>query len=85
VLDNWAEITPGAAITLNNLRMLQPFLGGQDEAWFVLIHVAIEAVSGEVLAAIPALIKATNHQNEQSKGDSGNTNDGGTGGTTFMR
>ena len=32
VLDNWAEIEPGRGITLDNTYMIQPFLGGQDEA-----------------------------------------------------
>ncbi|MDX8355726.1 hypothetical protein, partial [Cognatiyoonia sp. IB215182] len=39
VLDNWAELERGNGITLENTRMIQHFLGGQDEAWFVLIHV----------------------------------------------
>ncbi|MEL7372905.1 MAG: indoleamine 2,3-dioxygenase, partial [Pseudomonadota bacterium] len=41
-----------------NVTMLQPFLGGQDEAWFVLIHVAIEARAGALLAEFPALLAA---------------------------
>lgn len=32
--------------------MLQNFLGGQDEEWFVLIHVAIEAAAVPGLAAV---------------------------------
>jgi indoleamine 2,3-dioxygenase len=38
--------------------MIQNFLAGQDEAWFVLVHVAIEARAGEMLAEIPKLIEA---------------------------
>ena len=33
--------------------MIQNFLAGQDEAWFVLVHVAIEARAGEMLARDP--------------------------------
>lgn len=58
VLDNWGRIDPAKEIDLSNIYMNQPFLGGQDEAWFVLIHVAIEARAGAMLATIPSLIAA---------------------------
>lgn len=58
VLDNWAEIDAGRGITLDNTRMIQHFLGGQDEAWFVLIHVAIEAMAGGALARMPRVVDA---------------------------
>ncbi len=58
VLDNWGLIDEAGPIDLANTYMIQPFLGGQDEAWFVLIHVAIEARAGEMLASIPALVEA---------------------------
>ncbi|MEO1596002.1 MAG: indoleamine 2,3-dioxygenase [Pseudomonadota bacterium] len=58
VLDNWGRIDDTRGFDLDNLTMLQPFLGGQDEAWFVLIHVAIEARAGALLAEFPALISA---------------------------
>lgn len=58
VLDNWAMLEPSGPIDLANTRMVQPFLGGQDEAWFVLIHVAIEAAAGRMLCAIPAAVDA---------------------------
>ncbi len=50
VLDNWTLIDPARPLALDNIRMIQNFLGGQDEAWFVLVHVAIEACAGQVLA-----------------------------------
>ena len=37
--------------------MIQNFLAGQDEAWFVLIHVAIEAAMGPALGAMPEIIQ----------------------------
>lgn len=61
VLDNWARLDARSAIDLSNVHMIQPFIGGQDEAWFVLIHVAIEARAGEMLAAMPQLIDAVSN------------------------
>lgn len=58
VLDNWAEVERGRGITLDNIRMIQNFLAGQDEAWFVLIHVAIEASAGRALALMPEVVEA---------------------------
>ena len=49
VLDNWARLDPSAPITLDNIYMVQNFLGGEDENWFVMIHVAIEAEAGALL------------------------------------
>lgn len=64
VLDNWAELERGKGITLENTRMIQHFLGGQDEAWFVLIHVAIEAKAGGALARMPKVIEAVESEDE---------------------
>ena len=58
VLDNWALIDPDGPIALGNIRMVQKFLGGRDEAWFVLVHVAIEAKAGGVLALFPEILEA---------------------------
>lgn len=58
VLDNWGLIDPQGGFGLDNVFMLQQFLGGQDEAWFVLIHVAIEATAGQLLAEFPGLMAA---------------------------
>lgn len=48
-LYNWKRLNPKNPIALNNIVLLQNFLGGEDEEWFILIHVDIEA------KAIPAL------------------------------
>ena len=53
-LDNWRTPDRAGAIELGNIALLQNFLGGQDEEWFVLVHVAIEAKAGPALAAITA-------------------------------
>lgn len=59
VLDNWGLIDPARPIDLDNIYMIQNFLNGQDENWFVLIHVAIEAAAGRVLAAFGPTIEAS--------------------------
>ncbi|MEQ3746969.1 MAG: indoleamine 2,3-dioxygenase [Henriciella sp.] len=58
VLDNWTMIDPDGPIDLSNVAMIQNFLAGQDEAWFVLVHVAIEARAGEALAAMQRITEA---------------------------
>lgn len=62
VLDNWAMFDPEGPISLDNTFMRQHFLGGQDETWFVLIHVAIEAQAGRVLVQMPDVVAAVETQ-----------------------
>ena len=51
-LDNWYKINKLEPISLNNVALINNFLGGVDEDWFVTIHVCIEdAASGAVDAA----------------------------------
>lgn len=54
-LQNWRRLNPHTGMTLDNLGMLQPFLGSSDEAWFVLVTVAVEACGA---AALPHLVRA---------------------------
>ncbi|MXP09460.1 PrnB family protein [Pseudoblastomonas halimionae] len=49
VLDNWYRLDKSGPISLDNIAVHQNFLGGADENWFVLIHVAIEAEAGVLL------------------------------------
>ena len=58
VLDNWARIDKAGPVTLENIRMVQNFLGGTDENWFVMIHVAIEAEAGVLLDNAAQLVVA---------------------------
>jgi indoleamine 2,3-dioxygenase len=51
-LDNWRRLDPQSPIALGNIVLLQNFLSGQDEEWFVLVHVAIEAQAGPALGAM---------------------------------
>jgi indoleamine 2,3-dioxygenase len=58
-LDNWRRFDARGPLTVDNLAILQNFLGGQDEDWFILIHVEIEALAARALnAALPALAAA---------------------------
>jgi len=59
VLDNWGLIDRNGPVDLDNIFMIQNFLNGQDENWFVLIHVAIEAAAGRALAAFGPVIEAS--------------------------
>jgi indoleamine 2,3-dioxygenase len=58
-LDNWRRLDPAGPIALGNLALLQNFLGGLDEEWFVTVHVQIEAQAAEALAALPSAQEAT--------------------------
>ena len=49
VLDNWYRLDKAGPVDLSNIAMFQNFLGGDDENWFVLVHVAIEAEAGVLL------------------------------------
>ena len=62
VLDNWYRLDKSAPIGLDNIAMYQNFLGGQDENWFVLVHVAIEAEAGRALQLATELVDAAAQQ-----------------------
>ncbi len=59
VLDNWYRLDKSGGITLDNIAMHQNFFGGQDENWFVLVHVAIEATAGRALQLATELGEAS--------------------------
>ena len=50
-LDNWFLINPDEAISLENVGLINNFLGGVDEDWFVTIHVCIENAAADAMAA----------------------------------
>ena len=62
-LDNWYKIDKNESISLDNVALINNFLGGVDEDWFVTIHVCIED------AATDAIIAADNlsQLNEDNK------------------
>jgi indoleamine 2,3-dioxygenase len=58
-LDNWRRIDPAGPIALGNIAILQNFLGGLDEDWFIAVHIDIEAKAANILRRIaPALDSA---------------------------
>ena len=61
-LDNWRRIDPDGPLELSNLEILQNFLGGADEDWFILVHVQIEALAGPILAAVEPIWRAVEKQ-----------------------
>jgi indoleamine 2,3-dioxygenase len=50
--DNWRRFDKNGPIECGNIGLLQCFLGGQDEEWFILIHIDIEKKAGKALKAI---------------------------------
>ncbi|WP_299191778.1 indoleamine 2,3-dioxygenase [uncultured Erythrobacter sp.] len=66
VLDNWTLIDPAKPLALDNIRMIQNFLGGMDEAWFVLVHVAIEAQAGAALARFEDVCEAAHNDDPEA-------------------
>lgn len=62
VLDNWYRLDKSGGVNLDNIGMYQNFLGGQDENWFVLVHVAIEAEAGRALDLATQLVAAAKEQ-----------------------
>lgn len=51
VLRNWKLVVPDRGITLENIEPLFTLTGTRDEAWFIKIHVMIEAVCGKAAHA----------------------------------
>ena len=49
-LNNWKLQDKNKPFDLENIRILQNFLGGMDEDWFIMIHVAIEYEAKEILS-----------------------------------
>ena len=48
-LNNWKLQDVNKPFDLENIRILQNFLGGIDEDWFIMIHIAIEYEAKEIL------------------------------------
>src|SRR4249919_3307586 len=51
-LDNWRRLDPPKPVQLDNIVLLQNFLGGLDEEWFVVVHIQIEREAGSGLAGL---------------------------------
>ncbi len=53
-LYNWKRFDPAGPIALGNIDTIQNFVHLYDEHWFILVHVEIEALAADLLAAIDA-------------------------------
>ncbi|MEN2993052.1 MAG: hypothetical protein ABDH91_05820 [Bacteroidia bacterium] len=62
-LDNWYRFEKEGPIDLGNIALIQNFLGGLDEEWFILVHVAIEAAAAPALRQLPRLVGAVEEEN----------------------
>ena len=56
-LDNWYKVNQKEPISLDNVALINNFLGGVDEDWFVTIHVCIEDAAGDAIDAAYKLSK----------------------------
>ena len=56
-LDNWRRLDMTEPIQLDNIVLLQNFLGGLDEEWFVVVHIQIEREAGPGLAGLLRAVK----------------------------
>lgn len=65
-LHNWKRLDINKPIALDNVAMQEHFLGGIDEDWFILIHIAIEAQAAPALYAIPKAFAAVTAKDNQA-------------------
>jgi len=63
-LDNWRRLNPANPIQLDNIVLLQNFLGGLDEEWFVVVHIQIEREAGPALAGLLRAMKGAAEDKE---------------------
>ena len=54
-LYNWKRFRKDGPIALGNIDTIQNFVHLYDEHWFILVHVEIEAIAAEILAAIATI------------------------------
>ena len=55
-LDNWRRLDRTKPVQLDNIVLLQNFLGGLDEEWFVVVHIQIEQQAGPGLNGLTQAI-----------------------------
>lgn len=63
-LDNW-YLLEKEAICLENVGLINNFLGGVDEDWFVTIHVCIEHTAAQAIEAAEVLSECTEESSEK--------------------
>jgi indoleamine 2,3-dioxygenase len=57
-LHNFFRFNPTREIVCGNIGLIQNFLGGIDEEWFILIHVDIERKAASAITRLPACLDA---------------------------
>jgi len=63
-LDNWRRLDKTKPVQLDNIVLLQNFLGGMDEEWFVVVHIQIEREAGPGLAGLLRALKGAAEDKE---------------------
>jgi indoleamine 2,3-dioxygenase len=58
-LHNFVRFDPARDVECGNLALIQNFLGGIDEEWFILVHVDIERKAAPGLAVLHACLDAS--------------------------
>ena len=64
-LYNWRRFRKNRPIELGNIDTLQNFVHLYDEHWFILVHVEIEAIAADILAAIARIDRVLKSAPEQ--------------------
>ncbi len=64
-LYNWKRFDPTGPITLGNIDTIQSFVHLYDEHWFILVHVAIEALAADLISAISRIHQALPKNDEE--------------------
>lgn len=64
-LDNWRRLDPAKPVQLDNIVLLQNFLGGQDEEWFVVVYIQIERQAGPGLAGLLHAVNGAIREQEE--------------------
>ncbi|HUE71854.1 MAG TPA: hypothetical protein VMP01_13290 [Pirellulaceae bacterium] len=63
-LYNWRRLDSDGPIALGNIDTFQNFVPLYDEHWFILVHVEIEALAADILAAIAQIKTALEFRDE---------------------
>ena len=64
-LDNWFLVNPDKPISLENVGLINNFLGGVDEDWFVTIHVCIENAASKAMQACSEIVDCDSTSSEK--------------------
>jgi indoleamine 2,3-dioxygenase len=68
VLNNWKLIDKSKAVSLDNIEPIYTFTALPDEAWFIKIHVVIEAVAAKAIrSAHEAMLESLRENPDQSR------------------